>query len=93
MTKKCIFGGAPYRPLFPVLDVFVASLDAQSRVWDNWKTFKNDEKSFLFHVNSCFCSWDTYSLTWLFGYKEKRLDKKGKVNFKIFEITDWTTNN
>ena len=27
----------------------------------------------------------------LFGYVEKRLDKM--VNFKIYDVTDWTTNN
>ena len=27
------------------------------------------------------------------GYVEKRLDKKVKVNFKIYDVTDWTTNN
>ena len=29
----------------------------------------------------------------LFGYVEKRLDKKAMVNFKIYDVTDWTTNN
>ena len=27
----------------------------------------------------------------LFGYIEKRLDKKAKVNFKTYDVTDWTT--
>ena len=31
-------------------------------------------------------------LSWLFGYVEKRLDKIDQVNFKIFDVTDWTTN-
>ena len=26
---------------------------------------------------------------WVFGYAEKRLDKKAMVNFKIFGVTDW----
>ena len=30
---------------------------------------------------------------WCFGYVEKRLHKKAKVNFKIYDVTDWTTNN
>ena len=30
-------------------------------------------------------------LPWLFGYAVKQLDKK--VNFKIFDVTDWITNN
>ena len=29
----------------------------------------------------------------LFGYVEKRLDRKAKVNFKIFDVTCWTTIN
>ena len=32
-------------------------------------------------------------LPWLFGHVEKRLDKKVKINFKIYDVTDWTTNN
>ena len=30
-------------------------------------------------------------LSRLFGYVEKWLDKKGKVNFKINDVTDWIT--
>ena len=32
-------------------------------------------------------------LSWRFDYVEKRLDKKAIVNFKIYDDTDWTTNN
>ena len=32
-------------------------------------------------------------VSWLFGYVEKRLNKKAKVNLKIYDVTDWTTNN
>ena len=32
-------------------------------------------------------------LSWLFGHVEKQLDKKAKVNFKIYGVTDWTKNN
>ena len=32
-------------------------------------------------------------LPWLFAYVEKRLDEKAKINFKIYDVTDWTTNN
>ena len=32
-------------------------------------------------------------LSWFFGYAEKRLDKKAKVDFKIYDVTDWTTIN
>ena len=32
-------------------------------------------------------------LSWLFGYLETRLDEKAMVNFKIYDMADWTTNN
>ena len=32
-------------------------------------------------------------LSWLFGYVEKRLYKKAKVNFKIYDVTDRTASN
>ena len=32
-------------------------------------------------------------LFWHFGYVEKRLDKNAMINFKIYDVTDWTTNN
>ena len=59
-----------------------------------WKPFKNDEKSFFFQVKSSIVLF----LRWLFcpdscGLAGKRLDKKGKVNLKIYDVTDWETNN
>ena len=32
-------------------------------------------------------------LSWLFGYAEKRLDKKAMVNLKIYDVKDWAINN
>ena len=32
-------------------------------------------------------------LSWLFGYAEKRLDKKDIINFKIYDVTYSTANN
>ena len=32
-------------------------------------------------------------LSRLFGYLEKRLDKKAVISFNIYNVTDWTTNN
>ena len=32
-------------------------------------------------------------LSQLFGYVEKQLNKKVKVNFKIYDVTDWTFSN
>ena len=32
-------------------------------------------------------------LSWLFGHDEKRLDKKDKINFKIYDITTYISRN
>ena len=32
-------------------------------------------------------------LSWLFGYVEKRLDKKAMISYKTYDVTEWTTNN
>ena len=29
-----------------------------------------------------------FFMSWLFGYVEKRLDKKAMVNFKVYGVTD-----
>ena len=32
-------------------------------------------------------------LTWRFGFVEKWFDNKAMVDFKIYDVTDWTTYN
>ena len=32
-------------------------------------------------------------LSWLFGYLEEPFDGNVMVNFKIYDVTDWKTNN
>ena len=32
-------------------------------------------------------------LSWFFGYVEKQLDKKARINFKIYDIADLATSN
>ena len=43
-----------------------------------WKPFKNDEKSFLFHLKALFDLRIFKCLFWLSGYVEKRTDYKYK---------------
>ena len=31
--------------------------------------------------------------SWLFGYVEKQLGKETKIDFKIYDVTDWRVNN
>ena len=59
----------------------------------NWKPFKNHERCFLFHLKSSFCSWDISIFFWNFGHVGKLLDKKAKVNFKIYDVRNWKKSN
>ena len=54
------------------------------------KTMKN---AFYFMLKALFVLKIFTFLPLLFGYVEKQLDKKARVNFKIYDVTDWTTNN
>ena len=51
------------------------------------------KNAFLFHVKALFVLEIFTFLSQLFGYVEKRLDKKAMVDFKISDAIDWTTNN
>ena len=50
---------------------------------DNWKPFKNE---------SSFRSWDIYIFVPI-GYVEKWFYKTAELNFEIYDVTYWTTNN
>ena len=52
------------------------------------KALQKNEKRFLFHLKCSlnFCRGS-------FGHARKRLDKKTKVNFKVYDLTNWETNN
>ena len=51
------------------------------------------KNAFYFILKALFCSWYIYIFVLLFGYVEKRLEKKAMVNFKTHDVKDWTTNN
>ena len=57
------------------------------------KSFKVDEKCYLFYVKSSFCSQDIYIFLLTFGYVEKRLVKNSMVNSRMYYATDCTKNN
>ena len=48
-----------------------------------------------FYFSSKFFSFSRYLTFYLdfFGPVAKQLDQKGKVNLKIYDVTDWLTNN
>ena len=74
-----------------LMTVELSSLIRSETIFGNWKSFKNDE------IISCqkLVSISRYLsfLSWLFGNVAKHLDKRDKVNFKIYDVTTWLTNN
>ena len=57
------------------------------------KSFKNDEKYFSFILKALFVLKIFKFLFRLFGHVKKRSDQKDKINFKIYNVTIWLTNN
>ena len=49
-------------------------------------------KTNFYFILKALPSKDIYIFVLSFGYVEKRLDEKAKVNFKIYDVLDWTTN-
>ena len=51
-------------------------------------SFKMMENAFNFMLIAFFVLEIFTVLSWLFGYVEKRLDKKAMINFKIYYVKD-----
>ena len=51
------------------------------------------KNAFYFTLKSLFVYEIFPFLSWVFGHIGKRLDKKAKVNLKIYGVTNWNTNN
>ena len=50
--------------------------------------------SSLDEISRVYTLWEIFAfLSRLFGYIEKRLNNETMVNFKVYDVTDWTTNN
>ena len=47
---------------------------------------------FYFTLKALFVFEISTVLSLIFGFVEKRLDKKAMVNFKIYDVLDWITN-
>ena len=57
------------------------------------KPFKMMKNAFYFMLKALLLLKIFTFLFWLFVYVEKRLDKKPRVNFKVYDVTDWITSN
>ena len=62
-------------------------------VYFNGSSLKIIKNTFYFMFKVLFVLEIITFLSWLFGYVEKWFDKKVMVNFKIYDVTDWTRNN
>ena len=51
------------------------------------------KNTFYFMLKALFVVEIFTFLSWLFGYLEKRLDKKAMFNFKIYDVKNWATSN
>ena len=54
-----------------------------------WKSFENDKNTF-FHLKSSFLKDISIFVINIWPF-DKRLDKKAKINFKIYDVTNWIT--
>ena len=78
------------------LSVTTSELKAHSQVWYNfWQLnalFKMMKNAFHFTSKAVFVLKIFKFLSWLFGHVAKRLDKKDKVNFKFYDVTNTLPN-
>ena len=49
------------------------------------------KNTFYFMLKALFILKIFKFLSWSFGFVEKHVDTKAKVNFEIYDVTDWTT--
>ena len=72
---------------------FKGALSGLRHFWQ-LKALSKWKNAFYFTSKALFVLKIFKFLSWLFGHVSKRLDKKDKVNFKIYDVTTaWLTNN
>ena len=59
----------------------------------NFIRFNDSLLKIMKNAKSSFRSQDFYIFVLTFAHVGKRRDYKGKVNFKIYDVTTWLTNN
>ena len=77
---------------FPLYESLTLTLQKFTFIYLNENPLKMI-KMLFFHVKRSFFFNIFTFLYWLFGYLEKRLDKEALINFKIYDVSDWTKNN
>ena len=82
MSSKCQLTLVPKDPLSDVRQFLTTE-----------SPFKMMKNAFYFMLKALFVLQIFKFLSWLFGYVEKRYDKKVNLNPKIYDVADWTTGN
>ena len=83
----------PFKIEFPFFKGSLSGLRQFLTIFIFESPSKMIENAFYFMLKALFVLEIFTHLSYLFGYVEKRLDKKAMVNFKIYYVTEWTTNN
>ena len=78
--------------IFPSL-IIKGALSGLKQSLSTKSPLKMMENAFHFTLTTLFVLKMFKFLSWLFRHVEKWLDSKDKVNFKIYDITTWLTNN
>ena len=79
--------------LFKILKVgFKGALSGLRQFLASERPLEMMKNAFYFTLKALFILMIFKFLSWLFCHVEKRLDKKDKVNFKIYDVTTWFTN-
>ena len=78
--------------IFPSL-IIKGALSGLKQSLSTKSPLKMMENAFHFTLTTLFVLKMFKFLSWLFRHVEKWLDSKDKVNFKIYDVTTWLTNN
>ena len=90
MSNDKIYYGAKY---FHFIEVELSHPKKIVFIYFNENPLKMMKNAFYLMLKPFFVLGIIMFLFSLFGDVEKQLDKKAKLNFKIFDVTDWTINN
>ena len=71
---------------------FKGILLASRKLLTTKSPLKMMKNTFYFLVKTLFGLEKFIVLSWLFGHVEKQLDEKAMINYKIYNVTDWTEN-
>ena len=70
----------------------LSSFESHMIIWE-WRLVKGALSGLRQFLDALFVLEIFQFLIWIFGHVGRRFDKKAKINFKIYGVTKWITNN